>query len=451
MVRRGLRIYLGFFFLTIFLVSVVHAATFLQAEKFWVSIYQKSPSTLQVDYRLLAPASGARISAFLNSKMLPRLGGGSYPHENEIVSILFLVDTSNPRRQKVIDQNIRDILAILSKAKPHHRYGLATFDTELKFLAPIGTGTERIRETVKKMRAMGLTTELYLNVRKALEKMVMFPARRRMVFLLSDGKAEDTAYKNEDVVRFAKKHGIIIYGIGYAENIGDSVKLQTLKRLSEETGGEYIAAAVSTLVLPRNFLNAPFAGLENGGWADFDLTPGFESSLAEKMTVRIRLSAFGSETEILAAVVSPPLSPRRFFGVARFWATRPSVLMGTGGAVFLLLILVRIRRRGRQVSTIKPFAILEFLDGDATKHPITSHAVRIGRGPGNDIYLSNTSISEHHAEIHKKRDQKFVITDLNSLNGVYVNKERKNVAELENNDIVELGEVRFRFVIPPAD
>ncbi len=63
--------------------------------------------------------------------------------------------------------------------------------------------------------------------------------------------------------------------------------------------------------------------------------------------------------------------------------------------------------------------------------------------------LNNTSVSAYHAEIQRRRDGTFIVTDLDSLNGVAINDEPVDVGRLDDGDIVDLGEVRFRFRLNP--
>jgi pSer/pThr/pTyr-binding forkhead associated (FHA) protein len=88
-------------------------------------------------------------------------------------------------------------------------------------------------------------------------------------------------------------------------------------------------------------------------------------------------------------------------------------------------------------------------DADATKVGLNQTASRIGRRQDNDIVFSNDSVSGHHAEIHMGRDGSFTITDLNSGNGVLVNGKKVTQSSLRDGDIVELGEVGFRFSLNP--
>ena len=89
---------------------------------------------------------------------------------------------------------------------------------------------------------------------------------------------------------------------------------------------------------------------------------------------------------------------------------------------------------------------LDMLDGNSSLYPLQTTNVRIGRHRDNDICLLNDSISRRHALLHFNADnRRFVITDLGGGNGVIVNKVRQQSHDLNDGDLVELGEVRLRF------
>ncbi|MGB5195033.1 MAG: FHA domain-containing protein [Polyangiales bacterium] len=79
---------------------------------------------------------------------------------------------------------------------------------------------------------------------------------------------------------------------------------------------------------------------------------------------------------------------------------------------------------------------------------LSKSALRIGRDERLDIWINHKSISHEHAEV-QVRDGKVTVFDLESANGVCVNGVRATRAVLESGDILELGEVRFRFL--PAE
>ena len=64
----------------------------------------------------------------------------------------------------------------------------------------------------------------------------------------------------------------------------------------------------------------------------------------------------------------------------------------------------------------------------------------VGRNPDCDVFLGHESISRNHATIEKKGTNEFVITDLGSLNGTYVNGKRVNgTMKVTQNDIIIIG------------
>jgi hypothetical protein len=71
--------------------------------------------------------------------------------------------------------------------------------------------------------------------------------------------------------------------------------------------------------------------------------------------------------------------------------------------------------------------------------------INIGRGTDNQIVLDDPTVSRQHAWI-KAEDEGFVVFDVGSGNGTFVNDER--VAEprpLENGDLIRFGEAEFVF------
>jgi ABC-type multidrug transport system ATPase subunit/pSer/pThr/pTyr-binding forkhead associated (FHA) protein len=64
----------------------------------------------------------------------------------------------------------------------------------------------------------------------------------------------------------------------------------------------------------------------------------------------------------------------------------------------------------------------------------------VGRNPDCDVYLGHDSISRNHATIEKKGPNEFIITDLGSLNGTYVNGRRVNGnMRVSQNDTIIIG------------
>ena len=103
-------------------------------------------------------------------------------------------------------------------------------------------------------------------------------------------------------------------------------------------------------------------------------------------------------------------------------------------------------RLGAGLAEQPVYGWLDMLDGNASRYPLQTTNVRIGRHRDNDICLLNDSISRRHAVLHFDAEKRtFVITDLGGGNGVVVNKVKQQSHDLNDGDLVELGEVRLRF------
>ena len=64
--------------------------------------------------------------------------------------------------------------------------------------------------------------------------------------------------------------------------------------------------------------------------------------------------------------------------------------------------------------------VLKFRDAALKEIPVEKELITIGRKPDNDIEIDNLAVSGHHARIFKAGDW-FLIEDLDSLNGTFVN------------------------------
>ena len=68
-----------------------------------------------------------------------------------------------------------------------------------------------------------------------------------------------------------------------------------------------------------------------------------------------------------------------------------------------------------------------------------------GRHPESDIFLDDVTVSRRHAEFARE-DGGFVVRDVGSLNGTYLNRERIDAARLAGGDEVQIGKYRLVFL-----
>ncbi|HEX3325401.1 MAG TPA: FHA domain-containing protein [Actinomycetota bacterium] len=77
-----------------------------------------------------------------------------------------------------------------------------------------------------------------------------------------------------------------------------------------------------------------------------------------------------------------------------------------------------------------------FLDADVTE---------IGRHPDSHIFLDDITVSRRHAEL-RRDGAEFSLTDVGSLNGTYVNRERVEEAILHSGDEIQVGKFKLVFL-----
>src|SRR5215471_743220 len=81
-------------------------------------------------------------------------------------------------------------------------------------------------------------------------------------------------------------------------------------------------------------------------------------------------------------------------------------------------------------------------DGQENVLPLVAAEVLIGRKGDADVVLNNQHISRHHAKLVKTADG-YLIQDLNSTHGTFVNESRVEHRELKHGDKISLGKDRI--------
>ena len=77
---------------------------------------------------------------------------------------------------------------------------------------------------------------------------------------------------------------------------------------------------------------------------------------------------------------------------------------------------------------------------------LDTDVVTVGRHPDSDIFLDDISVSRRHATF-SRGDSGYVVSDLGSLNGSYVNRDRiDSDVLLSGGDEVQIGKYRLTFL-----
>lgn len=86
------------------------------------------------------------------------------------------------------------------------------------------------------------------------------------------------------------------------------------------------------------------------------------------------------------------------------------------------------------------------IDGVVIKEvQLTKDRTTLGRRPYNDIVIDNLAVSGEHAVLQLTGNDVY-LEDLNSTNGTYVNGKAVKKQLLQNNDTVEIGKYKIKFI-----
>src|SRR3954449_4813628 len=86
------------------------------------------------------------------------------------------------------------------------------------------------------------------------------------------------------------------------------------------------------------------------------------------------------------------------------------------------------------------------IDGVVIKEvQLTKDRTTLGRRPYNDIVIDNLAVSGEHAVLQMSGNEVY-LEDLNSTNGTYVNGKAVKKQLLQNNDTVEIGKYKIKYL-----
>ncbi|MBI3967191.1 MAG: DUF3662 domain-containing protein [Chloroflexi bacterium] len=146
----------------------------------------------------------------------------------------------------------------------------------------------------------------------------------------------------------------------------------------------------------------------------------------------------------------PKLGARQMRVQAEIVDTRPPTRRGADAGFTQPLDAAALRTAAAAATPVVPRArrAALFLPGNRHRKPqrfiLEKDVVGLGRGLENDIVIADRRISRQHAEI-RRSPQGFLVSDLQSMNGTFVNGRRVGEAPLKNGDEISLGGLALRF------
>lgn len=94
---------------------------------------------------------------------------------------------------------------------------------------------------------------------------------------------------------------------------------------------------------------------------------------------------------------------------------------------------------------------LAIKDNILKEFTFTQDIVEIGRVPTADIFIDNSGISRCHTKIERSVGGPYIVKDMGSTNGTFLNDRQVNEAALKSNDIISIGKFSLRVTLESAN
>lgn len=80
-----------------------------------------------------------------------------------------------------------------------------------------------------------------------------------------------------------------------------------------------------------------------------------------------------------------------------------------------------------------------------SRFALDTAVVTVGRHPDSEIFLDDITVSRRHAEV-RLEEGAYMVSDVGSLNGTYLNRERIEQARLTSGDELQVGKFKLVFL-----
>lgn len=431
----------------------------------------------------------------LNLEVSP-LSSGNIP-----MSILICVDASGSvtsQQLRSIKAALNDAIAIT----PQNTYvAIADFGKEFQVRCSFSSDADSLTAAVNSISTQAGNTYLHYNIDKAL-KYIVKQGRGGLptIVIISDGKEQvkyDVVTQNDkdNIIKEALKQGITINAIGYSlEKMPDYT---ILDYFSGKTDGQFMPITSPEMLKPtiNSFIKLrkaiwqfsgeiselPGDGLDHQLFVEIDTGAG-KLSVSKNFTIPNNKKVYG-----VSFITKVTQNQALFYGIL----TGLLVLIG----IIIRMLLIRQKKQesvdeqdalanevGTEVSAktsetkvasaepeyqsdqrsikentrrdhtefLEPGSLLqephftilkiEFNSGvfQGRSFTLEKTGARIGRADDNEIAIDEAVVSRHHAKIEYKGGV-FIITDLGSANGTYVNGKRISSQDIQHNDTFSIG------------
>jgi hypothetical protein len=362
--------------------------------------------------------------------------------------VAVLLDSSGSVSPRELDRARQLSLEVLRSLPPGSEVAVFTFDDQSRLVLPRTTRADEVKRALDGARTGGRHTALYDALYDASRYLRDSGADRTAILLITDGRDEQSTLNVEDGLRLAEEGRIPVFAVGVGQ-----VEERGLRRIAKLTGGQYhgareasgaqlVAAMMAAAPAARPAgPSSPQPGTMPRAPAPTTAGPmGRPPQPAAGGSGNLRLAAVIAALVVLAAIGLGLVRRRR--GSPPPAAAAPdlssTVVSRVGGTTEEYLEkTVVLRSKAVLAVTRGPLAGQVF-----DLSPVS--ATSLGRSKANDLVLDDVSVSSQHCRI-RPEDGAFVLLDLKSTNGTFVNERRVTSHKLAEGDVIRVGEMQLQF------
>ena len=366
--------------------------------------------------------------------------------------VVFAIDTSGSLRAADLARAGELTAGIFAALPRGSEAALFTFDDQARLVVRRTSRPEEIGAALAGLRRHGRHTLLNDALYDAARYLRDADTGRRALVLITDGHDEDSAVELADGLAVAQQAGIPVFTVGVGR-----VEERVLRRVAKLTGGQYtpfpstrpqmIAARIASfegtpttpvVASPRPRGEAADSGPARSGPAAVAPSPGAEPARQGNDARPLVWIA-----TVIALLLAGAALIRRHRRVKEAVeevpddAPAPTLLERMSSTEEYLEKTVVLRERPVLTITRGPGVGQVFELGNGA-------AMSIGRAKANEVVINDVSVSSEHCRI-RPEDGHFVLHDLKSTNGTFVNERRVTRHVLTEGDVVKIGETSLLF------
>jgi hypothetical protein len=378
------------------------------------------------------------------------------------VLVAVVIDTSGSLGRGELARTRALVAELIAALPADSQYAVFAFDDRSRLVLPRSADGGAVRAALEALRIGGRYTALNDALYDAARYLRDAPAGRRAILLVTDGRDENSALGPDDALKLAQELPIPVLAVGVGR-----VEERTLRRIAKLTQGDYwVSASASAAALAERILAMPTPAPEAPPSAAVVSAPPAPSPVPEPVRAFVKrrvprwalvLAGLLVASAVVLLVLSlrreAPICPRCARPVLERGAFCPACApteVGTTGAPPTLFAPLGLEEGLDRTIVLEAEPTLTIEGGPregASFHLKPLGATSLGRAAANDIVLEDLAVSGEHSRIRAEEDG-YVLHDLQSTNGCFVNDRRVTRVALREGDVIQLGETRLRFRNP---